>query len=413
MNQTTDFTPASKADRLVVLLEGIHPSALEALTRDGYTRIKTYEKALSGQALLDAISDAHFLGIRSRTQLTAEVLQHATQLAAIGCYCIGTNQVDLVQATRQGIPVFNAPFSNTRSVAELVLAQIIMLMRGIPQKNAILHRGGWTKSAADSYEARGKTLGIVGYGHIGKQVGVLAEHLGMTVIFYDTTAQLTIGNARQMDTLDELLAGSDVVTLHVPQTPETENLIGVSQLATMKTGSHLINASRGTVVDIDALAAALESRHLHGAAIDVFPVEPQGNDALFTSPLIHFDNVILTPHIGGSTLEAQINIGKEVSAKLVRYSNNGTTTSAVNFPEMAIPEMRGGSRMLHIHKNVPGVLAKVNDRLSDASINITAQYLSTFDTIGYAVIDVDRSDIQAVVEQMRLIPETIHCRLLN
>jgi D-3-phosphoglycerate dehydrogenase len=412
MTQTCTDRPADPSTLKAVLLEGIHPSALETLQRGGYTQIVTHAKALAGVELLQAIQGAHFLGIRSRTQLTAEVLQHADQLAAIGCFCIGTNQVDLKAAMRLGIPVFNAPFSNTRSVAELVLAQIIMLMRGIPEKNAILHRGGWVKSAAHSYEVRGKTLGIVGYGHIGTQIGVLAEQLGMRVVFRDIEAKLPLGNAREMGSLEELLALSDVVSLHVPETPQTQNLIGAAQLAAMKPGSHLINASRGTVVDIDALTAALDSRHLHGAAIDVFPVEPQGNDAVFTSPLIRFDNVILTPHIGGSTSEAQVNIGTEVAAKLVRYSSNGSTTSAVNFPEVALPGHSGRSRLLHIHKNVPGVLAHVNERLSAAGINISAQYLGTFEEVGYVVIDVDSAASQQALDELCDVPGTIRCRIL-
>ncbi len=406
-------TPAvAKSDLKAVLLEGIHPSAIEALRRDGYTRVVTHAKSLSSGDLADAIADAHFLGIRSRTQVTAEVLQHARQLAAIGCFCIGTNQVDLKAAMRLGIPVFNAPFSNTRSVAELVLAQIIMLMRGIPEKNAILHHGGWVKSAAHSYEVRGKTLGIVGYGHIGTQIGVLAEQLGMSVVFRDIEARLPLGNAREMASLDEVLKAADVVSLHVPETPETVKMIGAAQLAAMKPGSHLINASRGSVVDIDALAAALEKRHLHGAAIDVFPLEPQGNDTAFVSPLTRFDNVMLTPHIGGSTSEAQVNIGKEVAAKLIRYSNNGSTTSAVNFPEVALPEHTGRSRLLHIHKNVPGVLAHVNERLSAAGINIAAQYLSTNEEIGYVVIDVDSAGSHSALAELCAVPATIRCRVL-
>lgn len=412
MTQTCTDRPADPSTLKAVLLEGIHPSAVETLQRGGYTQIVTHAKALAGAELLQAIQGAHFLGIRSRTQLTAEVLQHADQLAAIGCFCIGTNQVDLKAAMRLGIPVFNAPFSNTRSVAELVLAQIIMLMRGIPEKNAILHRSGWVKSAAHSYEVRGKTLGIVGYGHIGTQIGVLAEQLGMRVIFRDIEAKLPLGNAREMGSLEELLALSDVVSLHVPETPQTQNLIGAAQLAAMKPGSHLINASRGTVVDIEALTAALDSRHLHGAAIDVFPVEPQGNDAVFTSPLIRFDNVILTPHIGGSTSEAQVNIGTEVAAKLVRYSSNGSTTSAVNFPEVALPGHSGRSRLLHIHKNVPGVLAHVNERLSAAGINISAQYLGTFEEVGYVVIDVDSAASQQALDELCGVPGTIRCRIL-
>lgn len=401
-----------KAALKAVLLEGIHPSAVDVLRQGGYTHIVTHAKALAGAELLGALEGAHFVGLRSRTQLTAEVLAQSPQLDAIGCFCIGTNQVDLKAAMRLGIPVFNAPFSNTRSVAELVLSQIVMLMRGIPEKNAILHRGGWVKSAAHSYEVRGKTLGIIGYGHIGTQIGVLAEQLGMRVVFHDIEAKLPLGNAREVAHLNELLALSDVVSLHVPETPQTQNLIGALQLAAMKPGSHLINASRGTVVDIDALTAALETGHLHGAAIDVFPVEPQGNDAVFTSPLTRFDNVILTPHIGGSTSEAQVNIGTEVAAKLVRYGNNGSTTSAVNFPEVALPEHTGRSRLLHIHRNVPGVLAHVNERLSLAGINIAAQYLSTFEDVGYVVIDVDSAASQSALDELNGVPGTIRCRIL-
>jgi len=395
-----------------VLLEGIHPWAVEALAQDGYTNVVTSAKALAGDELVDAIVDAHFVGIRSRTQLSAGVLERATKLTAIGAFCIGTNQIDLTAAMRRGVPVFNAPFSNTRSVAELVLAQIIMLMRGIPQKNAVLHRGGWVKSAAGSHEVRGKTLGIVGYGHIGTQIGVLAEQLGMSVVFHDIEAKLPLGNARQLPVLDALLAAADVVSLHVPETPETRNLIGAAQLARMKPGSHLINASRGTVVDIDALTAALESGHLQGAAIDVFPVERQGNDTGFDSPLTRFDNVILTPHIGGSTAEAQANIGREVAAKLIRYSNNGSTASAVNFPEVTLPEHTGRCRLLHIHKNVPGVLARVNERFSAAGINIDAQYLRTNEEVGYAVIDVDTAASQVALEELCAVPDTIRCRIL-
>lgn len=410
-SRITDFS-AQKATQKAVLLEGIHPSAVDVLRQGGYTNIVTHIKALTGDELLTALEGAHFVGVRSRTQLTASILEAAPQLAAIGCFCIGTNQVDLKTAMHLGIPVFNAPFSNTRSVAELVLAQVIMLMRGIPEKNAILHRGGWVKSAAHSYEVRGKTLGIIGYGHIGTQIGVLAEQLGMRVVFRDIAAKLPLGNAREVNNLDELLAISDVVTLHVPETPQTHQLMGAKELAAMKPGSHLINASRGTVVDIEALCAVLESRHLQGAAIDVFPLEPQGNDGTFVSSLTKFDNVILTPHIGGSTSEAQFNIGSEVAAKLVRYGNNGSTTSAVNFPEVALPEHTGRSRLLHIHKNVPGVLAHVNERLSAAGINIAAQYLSTFEDVGYVVIDVDSAASEAALDELNGVPGTIRCRIL-
>jgi D-3-phosphoglycerate dehydrogenase len=395
-----------------VLLEGIHPTAVDALQNDGYTHIVTSPKALAGDELANVLADAHFVGIRSRTHLTAQVLAAAPKLTAIGAFCIGTNQIDLGTAMRRGIPVFNAPFSNTRSVAELVLAEIIMLMRGIPHKNAVLHRGGWVKSAAGSYEVRGKTLGIVGYGHIGTQIGVLAEQLGMQVVFHDVEAKLPLGNARQLASLKELLQASDVVSLHVPETPQTQDMIGAEQLAQMKPGSHLINASRGTVVDIDALTRALEDKHLAGAAIDVFPVEPQGNDAAFESPLVRFDNVLLTPHIGGSTAEAQANIGREVAAKLIRYSNNGSTVSAVNFPEVALPEHTGRCRLLHIHENVPGVMARVNERFSAAGINIASQYLRTNEEVGYVVIDVDSTASQVALEELCAVPGTIRCRIL-
>lgn len=395
-----------------VLLEGIHASAVASLREAGYSQIVTLPTALTGDELISAVRDAHFLGIRSRTHLTEEVLGAAGKLTAIGAFCIGTNQIDLQAATRRGIPVFNAPFSNTRSVAELVLAEIIMLMRGIPHKNSVLHRNGWVKSAVGSHEVRGKTVGIIGYGHIGTQVGVLAEHLGMNVVFFDVENKLSLGNARQMPSLDALLQQSDVVTLHVPETPRTLNMIGAAQLATMKSGSHLINASRGTVIDIDALTAALEAGHVAGAAIDVFPVEPQGNDARFESPLVKFDNVLLTPHIGGSTAEAQENIGREVAAKLVRYSDNGSTVSAVNFPEVSLPEHTGRSRLLHIHHNVPGVMAAVNERFSVAGINIDAQYLRTNELVGYVVIDVDSDASQLALDELCGIPGTIRCRVL-
>ena len=396
----------------VVLLEGIHPSAVEAFTADGYTQIETHPKALEGQALIDAIADAHFVGLRSRTQLTAEVLEKAQKLVAVGAFCIGTNQIALDAAARRGVPVFNAPFSNTRSVAELVLAEIIMLMRGIPQKNALLHRGGWMKSAANSFEVRGKTLGIIGYGHIGTQLGLLAEHLGMRVVFYDIETKLPLGNARQLSTLDELLAEADVVSLHVPETPDTKKMMGVEQIARMKKGSFLINASRGTVVDIDALAAALESKHILGAAIDVFPVEPKGNEGDFQSPLIRFENVLLTPHIGGSTGEAQESIGREVASKLIRYSNNGSTLSAVNFPEVSLPAHPGLCRILHIHRNVPGMLTRINERLSNAGINIASQYLQTNQHVGYVVVDVENEGSAEALHEISDLEGTIRARVL-
>ncbi len=395
-----------------VLFEGIHDSALEGLRADGYTNIDSHRQSLSGADLVRAIDGAHFVGIRSRTMLTEEVLQQAPKLIAIGCFCIGTNQVDLDAAARRGIPVFNAPFSNTRSVAELVLGEIIMLMRDIPRKNAKLHRGGWDKSAAGSWEVRGKVLGIVGYGHIGTQIGILAEQLGMSVVFHDIEKKLPLGNARQCASLDEVLRLADVLTLHVPETPATRNMIGAGQISTMKPGSHLINASRGNVVDIDALADALDRGHLYGAAIDVFPVEPKGNEGVFESPLARFDNVILTPHIGGSTSEAQANIGGEVAAKLIRYSNNGSTVSAVNFPEVSLPEHTGKSRLLHVHRNVPGIIAHINERFSRAGINVSAQYLQTTALVGYVVIDVDANASQIALDELGAIEGTIRCRIL-
>ena len=396
-----------------LFLEGIHANATDALTRDGYTSVKNLAKSLTGDALKAALKDIHFLGIRSRTEMTEEMLAAAPKLIAIGCFCIGTNQVDLAEAAKRGIPVFNAPYSNTRSVAELVLGEVIMLLRGIPEKNALVHRGGWTKSAVGSVEVRGKTLGIVGYGHIGTQIGILAEQLGMRVLFHDIEGKLPLGNARAMPSLNALLGESDVVTLHVPETPQTKNLIGAKQLAAMKKGAHLINAARGTVVDIDALAAALEKQHLAGAAIDVFPIEPKGNDEEFVSALRKFDNVLLTPHIGGSTVEAQANIGTEVADKLIRYSNNGSTVTAVNFPEVTLPEHgTGKSRLLHIHKNIPGVLANINERFSKHKINISSQYLQTNEHIGYCVMDVDAAASVIAIDELQNVPGTIRARLL-
>jgi D-3-phosphoglycerate dehydrogenase len=395
-----------------LLLENIHQNAIDALVRGGYSNIETHKKSLEGQALLEAMADIHFLGIRSRTNVTEEVLAAAPKLTAIGCFCIGTNQVDLDAAARCGIPVFNAPFSNTRSVAELVIAETVMLMRGIPEKNAIVHRGGWVKSAEGSFEVRGKTLGIIGYGHIGTQVGILAEHMGMRVVFYDIEGKLPLGNTRQLPTLDELLAESDVVTLHVPETPQTANMIRAPHLTQMKPGAHLINAARGTVVDIDALAAAMKSGHIGGCAIDVFPVEPKGNDEEFLSPLREFDNALLTPHIGGSTLEAQANIGIEVADKLVRYSDNGSTITAVNFPEVSLPAHPGKCRLLHIHKNVPGILAQINERFSKRGINISSQFLQTNEHIGYCVMDVDTAASELALEEIQSVTGTIRARVL-
>jgi D-3-phosphoglycerate dehydrogenase len=333
---------------------------------------------------------------------------------AVGCFCIGTNQVALQAAQARGVPVFNAPYSNTRSVAELVIAEAILLMRRIPEKNMECHRGGWSKSALGSFEVRGKTLGIVGYGHIGTQVGVLAEGLGMRVIFHDIETKLALGNASPATSLNDLLSRSDIVTLHVPETAQTQDMMGADEFKRMKAGAVFINASRGTVVDIPALAEALQSKHVAGAAVDVFPVEPKGNAEAFVSPLVGMDNVILTPHVGGSTLEAQENIGLEVSAKLIRYSDNGSTLSAVNFPEVSLPEHTGSHRLLHIHENRPGMLTQINNIFSESAVNIDAQYLQTTGQVGYVVIDVDAEEVKAegLKDRMAAIPGTLKTRLL-
>ena len=397
-----------------LFLENIHPKATEALAASGYTNVRSLPKSLAGDALKSALQDVHFLGIRSRTDLSESALAAAPKLIALGCFCIGTNQVDLTAAARRGIPVFNAPYSNTRSVAELVLGEVVMLLRGIPRKNALVHRGGWSKEAEGSVEVRGKTIGIVGYGHIGSQVGILAEHFGMRVVYFDVEGKLPLGNARPLPSLPALLAESDVVTLHVPETRQTRNLIGPEQLAAMRPGAHLVNASRGTVVDVAALAAALESGHLAGAAIDVFPAEPKGNDEEFQSPLRKFDQVILTPHIGGSTVEAQANIGTEVAQKLTRYSDNGSTATAVNFPDVTLPDHAGTGqcRLLHIHQNVPGVLASINERFGRHGINISAQYLRTNEHIGYCVMDVDTVASKVAIDELQAVKGTIRVRLL-
>jgi D-3-phosphoglycerate dehydrogenase len=395
-----------------LLLEGIHPSAVTVLQAAGYTQIESLTGALEGDELKRKIADAHFVGIRSRTQLTADVFAHATKLAAVGCFCIGTNQVDLNAARERGIAVFNAPFSNTRSVAELVLAEAILLLRGVPEKSAVAHRGGWLKTAENAYEIRGKTLGIVGYGSIGTQLSVLAEALGMHVVFFDVVTKLPLGNARQAAKLTDLLAQSDVVTLHVPETQATQWMIGAAEIAAMKPGSVLINASRGTVVEIEPLAEALRQKKLLGAAIDVFPVEPKSNKDMFESPLRGLDNVILTPHVGGSTMEAQENIGVEVAEKLVKYSDNGTSTSSVNFPEVALPAHPGKHRLLHIHRNVPGVLAEINRVFSDNNINIASQYLQTNEAIGYVVIDIDAASSDMALAKLAGVPGTIRSRVL-
>lgn len=405
-------TSLDKSKIRILLLEGVHQSALDNFERAGYSNIEYLKTSLPEAELKAKVADAHFIGIRSRTQLTEEIFEAAQKLIAVGCFCIGTNQVNLQAALERGIPVFNAPFSNTRSVAELVLAESILLLRGIPEKNAVCHRGGWQKTAANSFEIRGKTLGIVGYGNIGSQLSVIAESLGMKVIFHDVVTKLPLGNATQVGSLDELLHQADIVTLHVPETAATKYMFGKEQLAQMKPTSILINAARGTVVDIDALADTLRDKRILGAAIDVFPVEPRGNDEEFVSPLREFDNVILTPHVGGSTLEAQVNIGQEVSEKFIKYSDNGSTISAVNFPEVALPLHDDVHRILHIHENVPGVLTNINTVFSTNNINICSQFLQTNEKIGYVVMDVDKAQSELALEKLREIKGTIRCRVL-
>lgn len=395
-----------------LLLEGVHQTAIDTLKQAGYTNIDYRKTALEGEELKEAIKDAHFIGIRSRTQLTEEVFASANKLIAVGCFCIGTNQVDLDAALARGIPVFNAPYSNTRSVAELVLAETILLLRRIFDKSVACHAGGWDKSAVGSFETRGKTLGIVGYGSIGSQLSVLAESMGMKVIYFDVVTKLPLGNARQVGSLDELLAQADVVTLHVPDVPSTRNFFTKEQFSKMKQGAIFLNAARGTCVVIEDLADALKSGHLAGAAVDVFPKEPKANGEEFISPLRGLSNVILTPHIGGSTMEAQANIGLEVAEKFVAYSDKGMTLSAVNFPEIALPLAEGKHRLLHIHKNIPGVLSKINNLFADQNINISSQTLLTKGDIGYLVMDVDASGSQEALETLSHVDGTIRVRVL-
>ncbi|VCU67992.1 D-3-phosphoglycerate dehydrogenase [Pigmentiphaga humi] len=396
----------------IVLLENIHPSAVEVFTAAGFDDITTHAGSLPPDALRDALQGASVVGIRSRTHLDAGIIEGLPDLRVIGCFCIGTNQVDLDSAMAHGMPVFNAPFSNTRSVAELVLAEAILLLRRIPEKNLRVHQGHWDKSASGAFETRGKTLGIIGYGNIGSQVGILAEALGMRVIFHDVETKLPLGNSRAYPDLSALLAEADVVTLHVPGGVSTENIINEATLSQMKRGAILINASRGTVVDIAALRAALDAGLLRGAALDVFPVEPKSVDEPLKSPLIGLPNVILTPHIGGSTMESQENIGKEVAEKLVRYIQGGTTKGAVNFPELPHQDLAGASRILHVHRNEPGALATLNAVFAQRKINIVSQQLQTKGRIGYVLTDIADPADPALVDALRQLPITVRCDLL-
>lgn len=399
----------------ILLLEGIHENAVASFNAAGYQNVELLAKALDEDELIERIKDVHMVGIRSRTRITEKVIAAADKLFCVGCFCIGTNQVALKAAKLAGVPVFNAPYSNTRSVAELVIAEAVLLMRGIPEKAAKAKRGEWMKTAAGANEVRGKVMGLVGYGHIGSQVSVLAEAMGMQVRFFDVIDKLPLGNARSCASLDELLEVSDVVSLHVPSTPHTKNMIGEAQIRAMRKGSYLINLARGNVVDIDALAAALSDGHIAGTAIDVFPKEPASANEEFVSPLRAFDNVILTPHIGGSTFEAQANIGLEVADKLIKYSDNGSTLGAVNFPELSLPVHEGMTRFMHIHRNGPGVLVAINEVFSERKMNISGQYLLTDPEMGYVVVDVDATvkEGMGIRRDLAAIDGTIRTRFLR
>jgi D-3-phosphoglycerate dehydrogenase len=396
----------------VVLLEGVHDSAVEQLQSRGYTRIERYDTALDDDELRRAIADAHLVGIRSRTQLSAEAIEDARRLVAIGCFCIGTNQVDVDAAAHRGVPVFNAPHSNTRSVAELVIGLTVMLMRDVFAKSLAVHEGRWPKSAKGSRELRGKTMGIIGYGHIGSQVSILAEALGMNVVFYDIVDKLPLGNAQRADSLTEVLLAADVVTLHVPQTVQTAGMMNQARLRSMRRGAYLVNTSRGVVVDQPALAEVLSAGHLAGAAVDVFPTEPASNDLALDSPLRGVENVVLTPHVAGSTEEAQNKIGLEVASKLMRFSDSGATVGAVNFPELTLAPHEGAHRILHIHRNVPGVLSAINRAVAGEGINVLAQHLETQRDIGYVVLDIESEGSDRLFDQLRSIDGTIRARIL-
>lgn len=396
----------------ILFLENISDVAVKNFHRHGYDKVEKISRALTEEQLIQEIKDVHILGIRSKTQVTKKILDAAKKLQAIGCFCIGVNQVDLKEATKNGVVVFNAPYSNTRSVAELVIGASIMLIRKIPDKNKAAHEGIWMKEAKGSYELRGKTLGIIGYGNIGSQVSVLAESLGMKVLFYDVETKLPLGNAEDSRSMKELLGRSDIVTLHVPETPHTKNLINKNSLKYFKKGGILINYARGEVVDLEALRKHILEGHIGGAAVDVFPWEPEKNGDRFQSPLQDLPNVILTPHIGGSTEEAQQNIGDDVSVKLFNYLEKGITFGSHTVPALALPPQEGSHRILHIHANVPGVLSEINTRLSKNRINILGQYLKTNDEIGYVVLDVDKNISAHALHLLREVKHTIKVRLL-
>jgi Phosphoglycerate dehydrogenase and related dehydrogenases len=394
----------------ILLLENISDTAVKFFKDQGYTSVRKLNGALSEEDLIREIKDVHLIGIRSKTKITAKVLDAAKKLQAIGCFCIGVNQVDLQSAKQHGVAVFNAPYSNTRSVAELVIGLSVMLIRRIPDKNKAAHEGLWSKDAKGSYELRGKTLGIIGYGNIGAQVSVLAEAMGMRVIFYDTVTKLPLGNAQARKSLKDLVSEADIISLHVPETPSTKNMINKNVLKHFKKGSILINYARGEVVDLDALAKCIQEGQLSGAAVDVYPWEPEKNGDRFTTPLQGLPNVILTPHIGGSTEEAQMNIGEDVSNKLFQYLEMGVTIGSHTVPPLSLPPQEGTHRILHIHDNVPGVLSKINTQLSNNKINILGQYLKTNEDIGYVVLDVDRKLSNKALQLLKEIKETIKVR---
>jgi D-3-phosphoglycerate dehydrogenase len=414
MTTTAAIPPATsfpKSQIRVLLLENVHASAREVLGREGF-QVEVLAGALGEGALVERVRDVHVLGIRSRTQVSERVLSEARRLLTLGAFCIGTNQVALEAASRRGIPVFNAPFSNTRSVAELVLAEVIALARRLADRSREMHEGRWRKGAASAYEVRGKTLGIVGYGHIGTQVGVLAEAVGMQVLFYDIAPKLPMGNNRPAESLEALLAQADFVTLHVPETPLTRGLVAERELLRMKPGAYLLNLSRGSVVDVGALSLALRSGHLAGAAADVFPSEPDGNTDDFATELRGVPNVILTPHVAGSTEESQEAIGREVATALVKFVNTGATTGSVNFPHVEPPPLRDRHRLLNVHRNVPGVLSDINGIVSDAQANIESQVLATTPAIGYLVMDLNREVSKEVRVRMTALPTSIRTRVL-
>ena len=413
------MTPTSfPKDKIkVVLLEGVHDRGASMFEGESFD-VTRHAKALDGPELVAAVRDAHVVGIRSKTQLAEGVLEAAHRLLAVGCFCIGTNQVDLDAARTRGVPVFNSPFSNTRSVAELTIAEVVALHRRLGDQSAQMHAGTWNKSASGAHEIRGRTLGIVGYGHIGSQVSVMAEAMGMRVVYHDLVPKLPLGNARQVASLDALLEVADVVTVHVPAEASTHGLIGATQIARMRPGSHVINNARGSVVDLDALAEALRSGHLGGAALDVFPDEPASSGAGFESPVRGLGNVILTPHIGGSTAEAQEAIAEDVATKLIRFVNVGSTTGAVNVPQVELPTQGAVSsdvrphRVLHFHKNVPGVLRTLHGIIGELGVNVSGEYLRTDEAIGYVVLDVDPTDGPELLERLRSVPETVRVRVL-